>query len=46
VEIDNPDFWRQFGIEPIIINPDNDESIAEGLKKVTQEIQEVTEEEE
>ncbi len=45
VEINNPDFWRQLGIEPIIIDPEDEKSIAQGLEAVTQEIQqEVTEE--
>ncbi|WP_414579614.1 hypothetical protein [Anabaena sp. CCY 9402-a] len=45
MEINNPDFWRQLGIEPIIIDPEDEKSIAQGLEAVTQEIQqEVTEE--
>lgn len=48
MEINNPDFWREFGIEPIIIDPEDDESIAEGLEAITQiideEIEETTEE--
>lgn len=39
MEINNPEFWRQFGIQPIVIDPKDDESIAKGLEAVTEEIQ-------
>jgi hypothetical protein len=34
------DFFRSVGIEPIIINPNSEESIKQGLNQVTERIAE------
>lgn len=38
--LSDPNFWESMGITPIIFDPSSDESIADGLEQITEQIKE------
>ncbi|AFY31620.1 hypothetical protein [Calothrix sp. PCC 7507] len=40
----NPEFWLSLGITPVVIDPDDSESVEQGLEQITQIIRNVADE--